>query len=407
MVETTPLHSLAGSIKARSEAMAEQRRSAKVQQQTQQRMLQLDAVRQQVEQQRAAACAYAEQLEQERQQLLKKSEMQAQEAAQAVERKVEQCEAQHRIQMEQLRRELQELEEEQQQQQQQLARVAAEVKKAAATQHKKIVADLQKDIERARTQAALDGSCRAAARDAERSQELQAAKMAAAAAGAALAAQGEQLAALELKLLEKEQAEANFENEVRILKGTVAKLQKRDEREVAAEGRTAEQREGSTTIRSELLSLQRSLAAERKERANALAANEDLRRAVEKLEAKVSLGRGQQREAAPVTEQSKAEQRVKAVAAAEAAGLVVVHPLKDGDRFSVRTLEAVRRLSTVCHVPGKHVASVIDHVFSLLTRTAPTDEYQAHERIDAVAHRTLGIEDELQQQDSSSEKYGG
>ena len=213
------------------------------------------------------------------------------------------------------------------------------------------------------------------------------------------------LAALEVQLRAKEQARVSLQKDLWVQKGIVAKLQKREGREAAAQGRTAEPREDSTTTRSELESLQRSLAEERKQRANALAESEELRRAVKELEARVPLGRGQQREAAPVTAQSKAEQRAKAVAAAEAAGLVVVHPLKDGDRCTVRTLEAVRRLSSVCHVPGKHVASAIDHVFTLLTHKPPADEYQTYERIDATAHRTLGIEDERRQQDSSSEKY--
>ena len=75
---------------------------------------------------------------------------------------------------------------------------------------------------------------------------------------------------------------------------------------------------------------------------------------------------------------AEATRQAAALEAARAAGLVVVLPIKQGGRMKVFTLEGVRRLTSVAHVPSKHVAAALDLCFTILTGEAPSEEYQVH-----------------------------
>ena len=123
---------------------------------------------------------------------LKQSEKRAQEAAQAAEESVAAAERQAEERSAQAAQQRLEFFSAQQRLAQEhaaeLQRVRAAAEKGWSKQQKKIISNLQKDVEKARQEAALDGSCRAAARGAEASAKVDAARAAAAEVSAQLAA---------------------------------------------------------------------------------------------------------------------------------------------------------------------------------------------------------------------------
>ena len=93
-------------------------------------------------------------------------------------------------------------------------------------------------------------------------------------------------------------------------------------------------------------------------------------------------------------------------AAATAAGLIVVRPIKNGHRYRPEVLEGARRLTTVAHTSLHHVATVVDTAFVMLTGIAPTAEFQLHKNVGSVAHQRLGLIDKRRLADLLSKSKG-
>ena len=67
-----------------------------------------------------------------------------------------------------------------------------------------------------------------------------------------------------------------------------------------------------------------------------------------------------------------------------------MEPVLEGGRMRPDVMEMARRLNTVCHTPSNRVATSVDTVISAMCNAVPSAEYQCHEGVCAVSHRTLG-----------------